>query len=161
MLLVHYTIYGQKVNAIWPFVVDLLAILGILLVEVRELRGFTPKPQGPKPQGVGGKSARSQPMSLESRQAEIEQSQRQGQGPGGGGSGPGNSTVEITINGNPYQIRRGRHSVAEIKTLGNVPLTDDLEQVINGQLTLLPDDGHVVIHGQEVFASHPKTGASS
>lgn len=100
-------------------------------------------------------------MSVESHQIEAERNPGQGHGPGGNGEGPGNSTVEITINGHPYRIRRGRHSVAEIKTLGHVPLTDDLEQVINGQLTLLPDDGHVVIHGNEVFASHPKTGSSS
>jgi hypothetical protein len=84
-----------------------------------------------------------------------------GPGPGGGGEGPGNNFVDITINDDPYRIHRGSQTVVEIKTVGHVPLADDLEQVINGVLTLVADDGRVVIHGGEVFASHPKTGSSS
>jgi hypothetical protein len=102
-------------------------------------------------------------MSLEARSS---QSGEHGQGHGGGqsdppGGGQENRLVEITINGGPFQIARGRHSVAEIKALGNVPPADDLEQVIDGQLTPLPDDGHVVIRGGEVFVSHPKSGCAS
>jgi len=69
--------------------------------------------------------------------------------------------VEITINAQQLRIRRGHHTVVELKNLGHVPLADDLEQIINGQMHLLPDDGAVVIHGQEVFVSHPKSTSSS
>lgn len=69
--------------------------------------------------------------------------------------------VEISINGIKHQITRGRHSVAEIKKLGSVPLADDLEEVVQGQLKPLPDDGYVEIRGEEMFVSHPKSGSSS
>lgn len=76
----------------------------------------------------------------------------------GKGQGP---LVEITVNGAPRRIRRGRHTVAELKTLGGVPQADDLAQVIDGSLKPLPDDGAVVIRGGEVFVSHPKDCGSS
>jgi len=69
--------------------------------------------------------------------------------------------VPITVNNHTVKIHRGRRTVAEIKATGNVPAVDDLEQIINGQMNLLPDDGHVVIHGREVFVSHPKSTSSS
>jgi hypothetical protein len=89
------------------------------------------------------------------------------QNPEGGAGGEavaeasGQSVVTITVNNHAVQIHRGRRSVAEIKTAGHVPLADDLEQIIAGQMHLLPDDGHVVIHGHEVFVSHPKSTSSS
>lgn len=67
----------------------------------------------------------------------------------------------ITIDNLEHKTRLGKHSVAEIKTLGSVPLAYDLEQIIGGKLTLLPDDGEVQIEGKEVFVSHPKDGDSS
>jgi hypothetical protein len=69
--------------------------------------------------------------------------------------------VTITVNNVQVPIHRGRQSVAEIKAAGQVPLADDLEQIVDGQMKLLPDDGHVVIHGHEVFVSHPKSASSS
>jgi hypothetical protein len=81
-----------------------------------------------------------------------------GQQPPNGQHGP---EVTITVDNKPVQIHRGRRSVAEIKSAGGVPLADDLEQVIDGEMKLLPDDGHVVIHGGEVFVSHPKSTSSS
>lgn len=69
--------------------------------------------------------------------------------------------VKISINGASKQIRRGRHTVVEIKKLGEVPLADELEQLIEGKLTPLPDDGAVTIKGAEVFMSHPRSGGSS
>jgi hypothetical protein len=73
----------------------------------------------------------------------------------------GNEDVSISINGVTKQIHRGSHLVAEIKVLGGVPLADDLEQVIDGKLTPLPDDGRVTIKGGEIFVSHPKDSGSS
>jgi hypothetical protein len=71
------------------------------------------------------------------------------------------SIVTITVDGEPVQIHRGRQSVAEIKSLGHVPAAFDLDQVVDGKLVPLPDDGFVVIKGEEVFLSHPKSGHSS
>lgn len=69
--------------------------------------------------------------------------------------------VHITINGESKQIHRGRQTVAEIKKVGGVPLADELEQLIEGKLTPLPDDGAVTIKGGEVFMSHVRSGGSS
>lgn len=69
--------------------------------------------------------------------------------------------VTITVDNKPVQIHRGRQSVVEIKSLGGVPAAFDLDEVVEGKLVPLPDDGHVVIKGEEVFLSHPKSGHSS
>src|SRR6266478_2595429 len=69
--------------------------------------------------------------------------------------------VHITINGVSRLIHRGRQTVAEIKKVGEVPAADELEQLINGKLTPLPDDGAVTIKGGEVFMSHVRSGGSS
>lgn len=69
--------------------------------------------------------------------------------------------VTITVNNEPKQIHRGHQTVAAIKTNGGVPVADELEQVIAGKLTPLPDDGAVTIKGGEVFISHPRDSGSS
>lgn len=70
-------------------------------------------------------------------------------------------TVTIKVNGIDRPIHRGRQTVEKIKNAGQVPLADDLEQVIDGKLTPLRDDGAVTIKGGEVFVSHPKDSGSS
>lgn len=74
---------------------------------------------------------------------------------------PHHSIVTITVDGKPVQIHRGRQSVSEIKSLGHVPAAFDLDEVVDGKLVPLPDDGHVIIKGEEIFLSHPKSGHSS
>ncbi len=69
--------------------------------------------------------------------------------------------VKIQINGVSKLIHRGHQTVAEIKKLGGVPLADELEQLIDGKLKPLPDDGAVTIKGGEVFMSHVRSGGSS
>jgi hypothetical protein len=69
--------------------------------------------------------------------------------------------VKITINKVVKLIHRGRHTVVEIKKLGDIPLADELEQLIDGKLTPLPDDGSVTIKGGEIFMSHVRSGGSS
>jgi len=69
--------------------------------------------------------------------------------------------VTITVNNVPKSIHRGHQTVAAIKIVGGVPLADDLDQIIDGKLTPLPDDGAVTIKGGEVFVSHVKDGGSS
>lgn len=70
-------------------------------------------------------------------------------------------TVSVSINSTEHRIARGNHTVAALKKLGGVALADDLEQVIDGRLTPLRDDGSVVIEGGERFVSHPKDAGSS
>lgn len=82
--------------------------------------------------------------------------------PGQAGNDPQTGpTVSVTINGATKTIHRGRQTVAAIKQVGGVPLADDLDQLIDGKLTHLPDDGAVTIKGGEEFISHPKDGGSS
>lgn len=88
---------------------------------------------------------------------ETQQHQKQPEGPH---PEPG-PEVHITINGTSKLIHRGRRTVVEIKTLGGVPLADELEQLIAGKLTPLPDAGAVTIKGGEVFVSHVRSGGSA
>jgi hypothetical protein len=69
--------------------------------------------------------------------------------------------VAISINTQPIQIHRGNRPVVEIKDAGHVPRADELEQIVNGKLVPLADDGSVVIKGGEQFVSHPRSGGSS
>src|SRR5437762_10149354 len=71
------------------------------------------------------------------------------------------NVVTITINDVPKTIHRGNQKVEDLKKLGGVPLADELEQLINGKLTPLTDDGRVTVKGEEVFVSHPKDSGSS
>ncbi len=69
--------------------------------------------------------------------------------------------VDIKIDGKPYSIHRGHQTVVAIKTLGGIPLAYELEEVVAGKLTPLPDDGAVVIKGGEQFVGHPRSAGSS
>ncbi len=68
-------------------------------------------------------------------------------------------TIEVDLKS--VKIHRGNEPVATIKQLGGVPAAYELDQVIDGKLEPLPDDGHVVIKGGEVFKSQPHKGHSS
>jgi hypothetical protein len=70
-------------------------------------------------------------------------------------------TVTISINGPEYQVHRGRRTVSELKDIGHVPQADELEQIIDGKLAPLPDDGAVTIKGGERFISHPRDSGSA
>lgn len=69
--------------------------------------------------------------------------------------------VTITINNQVFSVHRGNVSVSELKAIGSVPAGYELEEIVNGTLKPLSDDGHVVLKGGEVFVSHPRAGASS
>ena len=69
--------------------------------------------------------------------------------------------VTISIDRKKYEIDPGETSVTEIKTIGGVNPNYELEQVIDGKLTPLPDNGNVCIKGGEEFFSHAKDGSSS
>lgn len=92
----------------------------------------------------------------------MENNEKHEEGHGGHGNEREHGNyVTITVNNGHVSIHRGHRTVADIKTAANVPLADDLEQVIDGKLTPLPDDGAVTIKGGEQFVSHPKDGSSS
>lgn len=78
-----------------------------------------------------------------------------------GAKGHEEPNVPIFINNDRHMVPKGDHSVQELKNIGNVPLADELEQVLHGKLTPLPDDGKVEIGGGEKFVSHPRDSASS
>lgn len=68
--------------------------------------------------------------------------------------------VSVTI-GECRELTRGRHSVADIKKKGEIPLAFELDEVICGKLTPLPDDGFVELKGGEMFVGHPRSSCSS
>ncbi len=73
----------------------------------------------------------------------------------------GSSEVTITINDKPYEVHRGRQTVAYLKEMGGVPQNYELDEVKDGRLVPLDDDGSVTIKGGEVFKSNLKVGRSS
>jgi hypothetical protein len=69
---------------------------------------------------------------------------------------PHNHKVKITIDNKDYEVNPGEHKVAALKELAGIPVTKELEEIIDGVLTLLADDATVEIHGCEVFLSQDK-----
>lgn len=70
-------------------------------------------------------------------------------------------TVQIHIDDKPYEVKIGEHSVAELKSIGNISNSKELAQVINGILTPLKNDDPVIIKGGESFFSHVPDGQSA
>ncbi len=73
----------------------------------------------------------------------------------------GDQKVPIFVNKDQYFVNRGPETVAYIKEVGHVPAADELEELIQGKLVPLSDDGSVDVKGGEKFFSHPRTGGSS
>jgi len=69
--------------------------------------------------------------------------------------------ITITINSVEKKISEGVHTVADLKALGGIPEADDLEEVKDGKLHVLPDGASTNTKGGEVFISHPKDSSSS
>jgi hypothetical protein len=69
--------------------------------------------------------------------------------------------VSIRINDKSYSIKRGSHTVKDLKNLGGVPLADELSELKNGKLEPLKDDASVKIKGGEEFFSCKREGSSS
>lgn len=75
------------------------------------------------------------------------------------GNGPQHGDiVTITVNSKTYEIHRGHQTVAAIKEVAGVPAAFQLDELIDGTFTPLPDDGSVTIKGGEDFMSYPKGG---
>ena len=83
-----------------------------------------------------------------------------GHEPGGHGHEHDCPTVR-DVNNKEVFVHPGHYAVATLKRLSGVPLTDDLDELIKCELKPLPDEGHVNIHGCEVFVSHVKDGGSA
>ncbi len=73
----------------------------------------------------------------------------------------GSSEVTIAINDKPYEVHRGRQTVVYLKELGGVPQNYELDEVKDGRLVPLDDDGSVTIKGGEIFKSNLKVGRSA
>lgn len=73
----------------------------------------------------------------------------------------GKSEVTISVDGKDVSIHRGHQTVANIKSAGNVIANYDLDQLVDGKLEPLLDEGSVTIKGGEIFVSHPKDSSSS
>jgi hypothetical protein len=69
--------------------------------------------------------------------------------------------VTITIDNKAYTVHRGNITVPELKALAGIAAAYELEQILDGTLTPLSDDGHIVLKGGERLVSHPRAGASS
>jgi predicted Rdx family selenoprotein len=69
--------------------------------------------------------------------------------------------VTITIDNQGYTVHRGNISVSDLKATAGISAAYELEEIVNGTLTPLRDDGHVVLKGGERFVGHPRAGASS
>ena len=68
--------------------------------------------------------------------------------------------VNIKIAEQVFQIRAGVHRVQELKRLAGLGADDNLEQLVNGRIKPLDDNGEVKIHGDEMFVVCG-TGAAS
>ncbi len=73
----------------------------------------------------------------------------------------GSNFVTIIIDKKPFDIDSGKYSGTELKTIGNVPLEYELEQIVEGQFIPIEDNKILIIKGKEEFISHPKDGQSS
>jgi hypothetical protein len=69
--------------------------------------------------------------------------------------------VKVPFNNTEVYLHKGELSVATLKRLAGIPLTDDLDQLVGSKIVALPDDGKVHITGCEIFLYHPKDGGSS
>jgi multiubiquitin len=69
--------------------------------------------------------------------------------------------VQILINGKPFDVSAGKHSVAELKQLASIPKEDILCEVEGGQLRPLKDHEEINVKAGEKFVSHVPGGQSS
>ena len=69
--------------------------------------------------------------------------------------------VEIHVNSRNVALHPGHYTIPTLKRVSNVPLSDDLDELVDCALVPLPDDGHVTIRGCEIFVSHVKDGGSA
>lgn len=59
--------------------------------------------------------------------------------------------VNIKIADRLFQVHAGIHLVAKLKALAELSPQDNLEQLQNGKIVPLDDNGKIEIHGDESF----------
>jgi hypothetical protein len=69
--------------------------------------------------------------------------------------------VVIRINNVEFKIKRGTYTVAQLKKIGNVKASDEMDALEGHNLTPLDDEAMVVIKGGEQFIAHVRDGSSS
>lgn len=69
--------------------------------------------------------------------------------------------VVIRINNVEHKIKRGTYTVAQLKKIGNVKASDEVDALEGHKLTPLDDTAIIVIKGGEQFISHVRDGSSS
>lgn len=69
--------------------------------------------------------------------------------------------VLVRINGNEINIHRGSYTIQDLKTELGVEVHKELDQLVDGQLTPLADDGRITIKGGEEFVGHERRGKAS
>ncbi len=62
--------------------------------------------------------------------------------------------VEIKINKSAHKTHSGKNSIEQLKHLGGVPKDDILSELKNKEFIDFGTEGHVDIHGGEIFVSH-------
>jgi hypothetical protein len=74
---------------------------------------------------------------------------------------PEHELVTITINGTEYKIHRGVYTVQQLKDIAKILAADELNQIVNGNITPLPNNHPIEIKGGEIFVSNVPSGGSS
>lgn len=69
--------------------------------------------------------------------------------------------VVIRINNVEFKIKRGTYTVTQLKKIGNVKASDEMDSLHGHTLTPLDDAATVVIKGSEQFIAHVRDGSSS
>lgn len=69
--------------------------------------------------------------------------------------------VVIRINNVEHKIKRGTYTVSQLKKIGNVKASDEMDALEGHKLTPLDDAATVIIKGGEQFISHVRDGSSS
>jgi hypothetical protein len=69
--------------------------------------------------------------------------------------------VRIVMNQDSINIKPGKHRGAEIKKLGQIPPSYELEQVHEGGTKPISDEAEVKIRGCEKFVAFPCKGKAS
>jgi hypothetical protein len=80
---------------------------------------------------------------------------------GNNGGGHDAKTVTIIVNSTPKTLPKGKHLVSDLKRLVGIPADYEMDQMIHGVFTSLPDTDEIHIKDGDQFIGHVRTGGSS